>query len=362
MDNKKKIISLFAGGLAGSAIILGTPVMADTENFPEHFSEEVNGVSFDTEIELPEGLDLSALTTATAVLQKLDTEKAASVLLSGKTVEKEELHSFQGDSGTIDARNYILDDGTLVNLDMMLTYSTPFCNDVRNAFRVEKTEEFNADNYRMDGELGFDSVEASFEKVTDIIESCGYRLEQSDYISYALDAVTMQAQERITDKAGAEASGSGRNWESEDDCYSFYAEQTYEDLPVYYGSQVFPDDGVTNRPIQAIYSVRGLEELRVTNLYEFTSTGEKVELLDFNTLAEKVASKYGDLLTTAKYQVNRARLYQMPAAALSGDYKVRPVWLFEVLETGTDSETGSGYTMTSYTFLDAQTGEEVAVG
>ena len=51
----------------------------------------------------------------------------------------------------------------------------------------------------------------------------------------------------------------------------------------------------------------------------------------------------------------------MPVAVGVEDYELRPVWLFEIHEKGIDSETENEYETTLYTFLDAQTGEEVVV-
>ena len=110
-----------------------------------------------------------------------------------------------------------------------------------------------------------------------------------------------------------------------------------------------------------MYSSRGVEGLYVNKVYSITESGGKVSLLEFDKLAEKISDKYGNLLTSASYYVNRAKLYYMPVAIGVEDYELRPVWLFEIHEKGTDSETENEYETTLYTFLDAQTGEEVVV-
>ena len=51
----------------------------------------------------------------------------------------------------------------------------------------------------------------------------------------------------------------------------------------------------------------------------------------------------------------------MPVDTGSGAYEVKLVWLFEVIESGKDSETGEDFANTLYTCIDAETGEEVVI-
>ena len=57
--------------------------------------------------------------------------------------------------------------------------------------------------------------------------------------------------------------------------------------------------------------------------------------------------------------VKRAELYKMPAKLADGTYDVKIVWLFEVTESGVDSDTGKEYEYTQYMFVDATDGTEV---
>ena len=107
-----------------------------------------------------------------------------------------------------------------------------------------------------------------------------------------------------------------------------------------------------------LYSADGIERLEVSRLYSFSEPGDAVSLLDFGTVAETVSKKYGDVIG-ASYTVKRAKLYKMPVKLADGTYDVKIAWLFEVTESGTDSDTGKEYEYTQYMFVDAADGTEV---
>ncbi len=80
--------------------------------------------------------------------------------------------------------------------------------------------------------------------------------------------------------------------------------------------------------------------------------------MDFGTIAETVSKKYGDVIG-ASYTVKRAELYKMPVKQAGSTYDIKIVWLFEVTESGVDSDTGKEYEYTQYMFVDAADGTEV---
>lgn len=360
MNYKKTFIAVLYGCLFMPWISRNT-VMASGNIFPEIYINELNGVAFETRIEIPEKFDASKIKTGVAKMQYPVSEQAMSVITTDATIVHQEISSVEWKGKTIDVSYYTFEDGSTLNLDTTLTYTTPFFYDVLNSFRIEKTDFFNADNYSQENNFDYISSEEAFRYILDMVSRCGYELEEISYEYYALDAETMQQQEIVANKSGDTSTDEPREWNKDDDSYYFFAEQMYGGLPIYYGNQMFPDDGVTNRPVQALYSSRGVERLYVNNIYRIIESGKNVSLLDFDTLAETVSNKYGNLLTTATYYVNRAKLYYIPVAASEGQYELRLAWLFEIHEKGIENENGSEYETTVYTFLDAQTGEEVAV-
>ena len=164
----------------------------------------------------------------------------------------------------------------------------------------------------------------------------------------------------MLDKTGEALNTQGISWGVEDDCYFYTAVQLQEGLPIYFGSQDFPEDEEGNRPIQVLYSANGIERLEISRLYSFSEAGESVKLLDIDTIVKTVSKKYGDIVGPS-YTVKRAELYKMPVKSADSTYDVKIVWLFEVQETGTDSDTGEEYVYTQYMFVDATDGTEVFI-
>ena len=92
----------------------------------------------------------------------------------------------------------------------------------------------------------------------------------------------------------------------------------------------------------------------------FSEPGEMASLLDFDRIVKTVSKKYGEIIGPS-YTVKRAELYKMPVKSADSTYDVKIVWLFEVWESGTDSDTGEEYEFTQYMFVDATDGTEVFI-
>lgn len=330
---------------------------AGKQDFPEKFQETVNGVIFDTVIQISEEAELGNLHQVTATLQQPDIEKAKAVFSKGRTVTEERNETGSGEDGVeypCYSANY--EDGAFLWAGTALVYSTPVFEKIYGAFRLYSN--YNADKYSKNTVMETGDPQTIFDTVLKSINGVGYQLEEAGYDYYALDHETMAKEYRAFDKTGRELSTDNLSWGVEDDSYFFTAVQQHEGLPVYFGSQDFPEDEENNRPVQVLYSANGIERLEVSRLYSFSEPGEAVSLLDFDIVAETVAKKYGDV-TGASYMVKRAELYKMPAKLADGTYDVKIVWLFEVTESGVDSDTGKEYEYTQYMFVDATDGTEV---
>lgn len=335
-----------------------------TENveLPQSMDQEINGVDFKLEkIEIPENLDLNNIKKSTANRQIPDIENTIKTVGEGKNSLEEYKNQFEGENGVKYDTYYVkYEDGSLISIDTTLVYSTPFFEKIHNSFRIENTSLYNAEQYTIRTHE-FNTAEGCFDEIKTKICSCGYQPGNCNYEYYALDFDTMQQEELLMNKSGEENVLENDNWSSEDNCYYFFAEQIHDGIPVYTGEQDFPSDDLSNRPIQAVYSKDGLKRLDITKLYTFENLDESVTLKNFEDITNKVAEKYGNILTNAKYTVTRAKLYQMPEKVENGEYEVKVVWLFEIKESGTDSETGENYENTLYTCVDVETGEEVPI-
>lgn len=330
---------------------------AGKQDFPEKFQESVNGVTFDTVIQISEEAELGNLHQVTATLQQPDIGKAKAMFSEGKTVTEERNETGSGEDG-IEYPSYTAnyEDGAFLRASTVLVYSTPVFEKVYGAFRLDN--DYNADKYSKDAVMEIGDPRTIFDTVLKNINGAGYQLEETAYDYYALDHETMEKEYRAFDKSGQELGADTLSWGAENDCYFFTAVQQHEGLPVYFGSQDFPEDGESNRPIQVLYSADGIERLEVSRLYSFSEPGETVSLLDFGTIAETVSKKYGDVIG-ASYTVKRAELYKMPVKQVGSTYDIKIVWLFEVTESGVDSDTGKEYEYTQYMFVDAADGTEV---
>lgn len=328
---------------------------------PQTFQETINGVKFDLQVESPQNLDTGNIYHSTAVLQKPEKDKAVETFSMGRALIEERNEQGSGENGeAYESFSGRLEDNSTLYTGVTLTYNTDFFEKIYNAFHMEKTYLYNADKYPKDRIFDFATPDQAMEKVKTMINSSGYNLSEADYIYYALDYETLQQEETVTDKSGNFVEGQN-TWNAEDNCYYICAEQASQGIPVYYGSQDFPQDYDENKPIQAVYSAAGLQRLDVAQIYNFELNDEKVLFTDFHTAAEKIATKYGDILTGADYTVKRAKLYQYPVKDADGNYRTHFVWMFETHETGTDSETGEAFENVLFTLIDAETGEEVAI-
>lgn len=331
-----------------------TAETAEKIDFPETYQETVNDVVFDLKVETPKEAELGNLTKYRVERQYPDSASARTALVSEKTGLEENITSETGENGETDRMSLSFEDGTYLSTSNSMVYSTSFAENVWNTFR-------EPDKYSQDGVFDFKSPEDAFQEIVEKINASGYTLGDADYEYYALDAGTMAQEEVVYSKAGEVIEDAGRAWTDEDDSYYFFAEQTLSGIPVYNGYQDFPEDSLDNRSIQAVYSSRGLEYLYTTQIYSFTASEEKISLAGFDRAVECVAHKYGDLLTDAAYTATRAKLYWKPVKAVSGGHELQLVWLFELHETGVDSETGENFDYVLYTFVDAVTGEEVPI-
>lgn len=322
--------------------------------FPEQFNETINGVVFETALEVPKDLNQKELIRSTATKQRPDKDSALALLGDGKEVAEKTESVGEGQDGEFDSWYGTFTDGTTLAIGATLSYSTERGGKIAGAFQPSS----NADQFFQEQTFGYASPEQAFESIKDTVSQLGYRLEQYDFSCYALDYQTMQNQPLEESLKPLEGSYS---WSEEDNAYYFFAQQKYQGLPVYFGMADFPQDDESYRPIEGIYSADGIERLGLTDLYDFSKQEEQIQLLDFSIIAEKIAQKYGDILTGAEYKVNRAKLYQTPVRGEDGTYDIKIAWLVVTTESGTDSELNQPYEYEVYSLIDAETGEELTI-
>ncbi|MFP3155226.1 hypothetical protein LQZ18_12540 [Lachnospiraceae bacterium ZAX-1] len=329
----------------------------ETIHFPREYKNVIKNVTFDTVLVIPENLEQSQLKKSTAIVQMPDATKAIELFASGKKVLESDKNKGTGDNGTTyDTLYNTYEDGSAIYVDTNFGYSTPFEDKIRTVFRLDGELEPTESQFSKDKNFAFLNAEQAFFKIRESMNHIGYELSDCSYDYYALEHQVLEKQTLQKDDFKETETS---KWNDQDDSYYFFGEQMHQGIPVYYGMRDFPQDDENQRPIQAIYSANGIEMLRLNALYRFQTGEEAVSLSDFETIATNVANKYGNLLTSAAYQVKRAKLYQIPVKSATGEYEVKIGWFLEIEESGFDKEMNTDYVFTLYTFVDAQTGEEI---
>lgn len=178
-----------------------------------------------------------------------------------------------------------------------------------------------------------------------------FRLE-----SYPVNYKTMEKIEAERCTSEEEQAQKKEEWTQEDDAYVVYGFQTQDDLPVFHQwMSVFQSmayDNIDNAVVSAVYSRRGIEQLRVEYVYYLEDTGETLTLKKFEEIAGTVEAKFENILNESTYEVTRAKLFQMVRLNENQEYAAEPIWYFEVVEDGISK---------SVTLVDAVTGKEIVL-
>ena len=149
---------------------------AGKQDFPETFQETINGVVFDTVIQVSEEAELGNLHQVTATLQRPDVEKAKAVFAEGKTATEERNETESGEDG----REYPgytghYEDGAFLSASTVLVYSTPVFEKIYGAFRLD--HDYNADKYSKDAVMEIGDPRTIFDAALKDINGAGYQLE-----------------------------------------------------------------------------------------------------------------------------------------------------------------------------------------
>ena len=127
------------------------------------------------------------------------------------------------------------------------------------------------------------------------------RISCEGNIEYLLDYETMRKQEKHEEKVGKQLDVHSE-WTVNDNCYVMYINQKEQGLPIYFGNEYFMEDTDPKMmPVEGVISAKGIESIRVNNLYTFKKENRLIELINFDICVETVANKYGEILSDAKF-------------------------------------------------------------
>ena len=206
------------------------------------------------------------------------------------------------------------------------------------------------------GQVSFGSRGEAIEAVKQELAEIGFSEFEFRLEAYPANHKTMEKieAERCTSKE--EQAQKKDEWTQEDDAYVVYGFQTQDALPVFHQwMSVFQSmayDNIDNAVVSAVYSRRGIEQLRVEYVYYLEDTGETLTLKEFEEIAGIVEAKFENILNESTYEVTRAKLFQMVRLNEKQEYAAEPIWYFEVAEDGASK---------SVTLVDAVTGKEIVL-
>lgn len=344
---------LLLGGCTGRPEQAGSDIQTICE-FPEHYENTIEKVTFDAGLEIADGVQLENLKAGRVQLQLPDVETVKAVFLDGleekKIKEKVEEKGGEGEPGYF---HLLTEDFYNLSAGGSVVYNTPDAYYYRAALHYDDRDNL-PEEYVGKEDLDGMSANEALDAVRENLQKIGITTEGCLVSSFTLPHSLMEEKEVWEDHTGNITSEYYKeSWTREDDAYYYVMHQTCQGLPVYH-KYVFPDNNDMNAPIRVLWSRRGLENLEVDYFFTFEAKEETLQLKDFSQIAAVVANKYNEILNEADYIVTDAILYQ---AVLQGqkqtDYFTVPAWLIYITEKTDESE----YTLTM--LVDAVSGEEL---
>jgi len=319
-------------------------------NFQTTFCDDsYENVKFDTELIFDVNINSQPLYQVKATLCKPDHEKSIDKLMQGIEI----VDKYEPDTGNGSVYLYGEDNTTFHVSNKSVYISRPFSSYITNAFRLEKDDEYNGNLYLTGEEFAFMNVESAYGAVTDVLSDIGFDIGENRYTCYSLDYETLSQNEYAIDVDGKEDASVYKDiWTKEDNSYYFCIFQACQGMIVYYPyADCFTKIEDANAPIQVLYSSQGIQLLDVDRVFNFEQNDTKIELLDFDKIAETIAFKYNMLLTETTYTVESARLFWRPIPETDSDYDMVPAWDITIVD---DKEGGI-----SKMYVDAVTAKEI---
>lgn len=231
--------------------------------------------------------------------------------------------------------------------NFLIFYSDEFkYYDQVGAFRFENAET----NYN----VTFLEGEACIDRIGQILEQLGFSEEEFTFYYYSISSENLkQREEKYIEEKLLEKEDKKSIWTTEDDAYIIYGYQKIEGFPVLHQhmsaeNSIIPDMPVY-APIQAIYSTRGIEYLRIADVYEADYLEQSENVISLETAMEIVRKKFSDMLNDSVYEIENARLCEKVFFNQKQKLEMQPVWCFEVVENDKNR---------TVTVIHALTGEE----
>ena len=326
--------------------------MEEEYRFPEKYEKTSDSgkIKFNCRLEISENIKGQSIAVADVKgLYCCDREKAWSMFGEGKEViEKPEIPV---DEGQVPYDYYLFANDENLGINEGITYGS---SNSKYYINIGVQDPDNQAVFE-EAEVSFKSGEECITELKKIIDELGYHSEDFIFAGYPLNYQTMENLEKQYLQEGyLEEEKRKESWSQEDDAYFIYAYQKYGDIPIFHEmmsiARIMAYDTPDNAPVQAIYSVRGIEYLNISGVYAFENGGQQVSLKSFEDIAAVVEEKFENILNDAAYEVTRAKFYERVYLNEEQKYKADPIWYFEVVENNISK---------SVTLINAETGKEI---
>lgn len=316
------------------------------KSFPKTYKEDSKSgkVKFNCTLEVPENLNGRTIQkTSVEGVHSYDNAKAYDLFAAGKEVSEK-----YTDDNT-DYGYYLFSDGTDLSLDNTFLWTSA----TSSLYAYLGIGQANHIDLFSDGEVSLDK-DLCIAEIKKNIEELGYDTEALSFqaIPFSVDALKNLREQELSN--GLLEEGKTNEPTSDDEAYFIYAYQENTGIPVFHElmsiAKQMADDSPDNAPVQAIYSARGLEELRIDYIYDFKNEQDTVILKPFDEIASIVEEKYESILNDAKYDITRAKLYERVYTGKDQEYEEEPIWYFEVIENDNNE---------TVMLVNAETGKEI---
>lgn len=350
-------------------------------NIPTHYTTEEGNLTIDMQITAPKHKDLvHGTATIVPCNDVLNTIKSTVLNDNWKSFTSYDSTDDNGKAYTVyetqtgsstayPGKQFTISDMSIDYLDC--EEDPDFLSKLLGSFQYDitfidspKAKECNVSEYQNINDFNFLSKEDAFVKCTDQLKAWGIQFHDLKYrYAFALDHNTMQQQyqknqNKIKDDLGEDAMGPEYNWSEADDCYYYFARDTFQEEPVYYYNSI---SGTTSTPVELVYNrENGVVRVRTQRIFNYIEGDTPVQWLSFDTILNTIITKYTNLLTDAKYIIDDCEFRFYLKKTDSDSYETVPVWAFRVSEDYLDSN-GSLLYITEDVLINAETAEEVSV-
>lgn len=289
-------------------------------------------------------------------VQNVDPDKARSLFFADIKVEVEDI-----DKSEEEPYMYLLGENgeSFLYSSRSFYFSRPFYQYIMQSFRLEKTEQYNADMYSENQDFPFMDRDTAFQTIVQTLENLGVSTDSLEYKCYSLDYNTLSGQEFAMGMDGNEdISRYKDHWSTEDNCYYFVINQAEQGLCLYSPvSEAFLSLEDINAQIQVLFSSRGIEMLNMVGIMDWDKNFEKVQMADFETMMDSLYHKYNMIISDASYTIKSADLVYMAEEGKKGNFSLKPVWIIK-METKYTVE-GSQQLQENQIIMDAVSGKEI---